>query len=74
MKGFNQKWKDFHEGKLSRSHAKAFLEYLNSPDGKEDFQQLLKSVWESETRSDSAMDTSPTKQIPQKGDNEQKNE
>lgn len=72
MKGFNQKWKDFHEGKLSRSHAKAFLEYLNSPDGKEDFQQLLKSVWESETRSDSAMDTSPTKQIPQKGDNEQK--
>ncbi|WP_162415692.1 FecR family protein [Cyclobacterium roseum] len=48
MKGFTKKWNDFQEGKLSRSGAKAFLEYLHSPDGKKAYQQLLESIWETE--------------------------
>ncbi|MFO7824126.1 MAG: DUF4974 domain-containing protein [Cyclobacterium sp.] len=48
MKDFTQKWKQFHEGKLSGTDAKSFLEHLNSPEGKVDFQKLLKMIWEAE--------------------------
>ncbi|SEI92051.1 ferric-dicitrate binding protein FerR, regulates iron transport through sigma-19 [Cyclobacterium xiamenense] len=48
MKSFNQNWKDFHEGKLSKSQAREFITYLDSPDGNRDFQQLLKIVWGTE--------------------------
>ncbi|MDN3690301.1 FecR family protein [Cyclobacterium jeungdonense] len=72
MSGFIQKWKDFHEGKLSKRHAKAFLEYLNSPDGKKEFQQLLKLVWDSEITSDKTDAVLPSKPEGQKGDDEQK--
>ncbi|WP_162339460.1 FecR family protein [Cyclobacterium salsum] len=61
MKGFNKKWKDFQEGKLSRSGAKAFLEYLHSPDGKKAYQQLLELVWENETDSVSTDTLLPSK-------------
>ncbi|MBD3628828.1 FecR family protein [Cyclobacterium sp.] len=54
MKDFIQKWKKFHKGKLSRSDAASFLAYLNSPEGKSDFQQMLKMIWEAENKADQA--------------------
>lgn len=72
MSGFIQKWKYFHEGKLSKSHAKAFLVYLNSPDGKNEFQRLLKLVWESEITSDTADAVLSFKKERIKGEEEQK--
>ncbi|WP_375582173.1 FecR family protein [Cyclobacterium xiamenense] len=45
MRSFDQHWKDFHEGKLSKSQAREFINYLESPEGKRDFQLLLKKVW-----------------------------
>ena len=49
MKSFNQNWKDFHEGKLSKSQAREFITYLETPKGKRDFQHLLKMVWLAES-------------------------
>lgn len=72
MKGFTKKWKDFQEGKLSRSGAKAFLEYLHSPDGKKAYQHLLESIWETEIESGSTDAYLPSKPRYPKEEEDQK--
>jgi len=58
MKDFIQKWKNFHEGKLSKRDAKSFLEHLNSSEGKIDFQLMLKMIWEAENKEQRPLDAS----------------